>query len=73
MIDTIQCGLVEQVDVSGINRDMNKEMMIQFLASVIVGVMEWWIINSMPYSATDIVEQLWSLLERIQVMPHLSD
>lgn len=73
MTDAIMRGLGEQVDVSGINRDMNKEMVIQFIASAIVGVMEWWIINSMPYSATDIVEQLWSLLERIQIMPHLSD
>ena len=62
-------GLNEYIDMSGINRGMNKEMMAQFLASAIVGVLEWWMTNSMPCPVTDMVDQLWSLLERIQVVP----
>ncbi len=64
-------GVGEYLDMSGINRGMNKEIMAQFLASAIVGVLEWWITHSMPCSTTDIVDQLWSLLERIQVVPQL--
>ncbi len=71
MMDEILGNLGELVDVSGIRPDMNKEVMIQFVASAIVGVLEWWIIHSTPIPAKDIAEQLWSLLERIQVMPQL--
>lgn len=62
-------GLDEYINMSGINRGMNKEVMAQFLASATVGVLEWWMTHSMPCPVTDIVDQLWSLLERIQVVP----
>lgn len=68
VLDTLFRSLGEHIDMSGINQGMNKEMMTQFLASAIVGVLEWWITHSMPCPVTDIVEQLWSLLERIQVV-----
>ena len=59
-------------DASGIPPDMNKEVSAQFLASAAVGVLEWWITQSMPYSPTDMVEHLWALLERV-VVPYVSD
>ncbi len=62
-------GLSEHIEISGINLGMNKEVMAQFLASAIVGVLEWWMTHSMPCPVTDMVDQLWSLLERIQVVP----
>lgn len=65
--------LREYSDASGINQDLNKEVIAQFLASAVIGVLEWWITHSMPSSATDIVDQMWSLLERIQVVPAPSD
>ena len=52
-------------DASGISPDMNKEVSVQFLASAAVGVLEWWITHSMPYSTTEMVEHLWALAERI--------
>lgn len=61
-------SLDKQIDMSGINRDMNKEILVQFLASAAVGVLEWWIAHSMPYPATDMVEHLWLLLERFQMV-----
>ncbi|WCM60036.1 TetR/AcrR family transcriptional regulator [Paenibacillus polymyxa] len=73
MMNVILGNLSELIDVSSIKQDMNKEVMLQFLASAIVGLLEWWIIQSIPIPAKDIAEQLWSLLERIQVMPHLPD
>jgi AcrR family transcriptional regulator len=65
-------GLDKQIDMSGINRDMNKEMMAQFLASAIGGMIEWWITRSMPCSEAEIAGQLWTLLERNQMVPQQS-
>lgn len=73
MSAAIQESLGELVDSSGINQEMSREVLIQFLSSAIVGVLEWWIINSLPIPAADIVKQLWSLLERFQVISYLSD
>ncbi|HLV97347.1 MAG TPA: TetR/AcrR family transcriptional regulator [Ktedonobacterales bacterium] len=58
-------------DASGIPPDMNKEVSAQFLASAAVGVLEWWITQSMPYSPTEMVEHLWALGERVGV-PYVS-
>ena len=52
-------------DASGILPGMNKEVSVQFLASAAVGVLEWWITQSMPYSPTEMVDHLWVLAERI--------
>ena len=58
-------------EASGIPPDMNKEVSAQFLASAAVGVLEWWITQSMPYSPTEMVEHLWALGERVGV-PYVS-
>ncbi|HLZ62236.1 MAG TPA: TetR/AcrR family transcriptional regulator [Ktedonosporobacter sp.] len=65
--------LDEHIETSGLNQDMNREILVQFLASAIIGVLEWWITQKMPYPATDMVEQLWLLLERMQMMPQIMD
>jgi hypothetical protein len=49
-----------------INKDVNKEIMVQYFASATIGVAEWWITNSMPYSSEYMAEQLLSLMERYQ-------
>ncbi|MDF2597053.1 MAG: hypothetical protein K0R69_3394, partial [Clostridia bacterium] len=33
-----------------------------------IGVVEWWIIHLMPYPSKYMVEQLWLLLERVQMV-----
>jgi AcrR family transcriptional regulator len=58
-------------DASGIPPDMNKEVSAQFLASAAVGVLEWWITQSMPYSPAEMVEHLWALLEHL--VPYMSE
>jgi Transcriptional regulator len=72
MSAAIQDSLSELVEASGIDQDVSREVLIQFLSSAIVGVLEWWIINSLPIPAADIVKQLWSLLEHFQVVPYLT-
>lgn len=72
MLAAIQESIGELVDTSDINQEMNREVLIQFLSSAVVGVLEWWIINSLPVPATDMVKQLWSMLERFQLKPYSS-
>ena len=62
-------GIEEQVDACGIHRGINRQITVQFLASATAGLMEWWIMNSMPYPAEEIVEELMSLLEVHLILP----
>ncbi len=59
-------SIEEQLDRNGINKAVNKEIMIQYFASATIGVIEWWITNSMPYSSEYMAEQLLALMERYQ-------
>lgn len=47
-----------------IDKLIKKDFFVQFLSSAIIGLLEWWIINSFPYSATDMVDQISMLLKR---------
>jgi AcrR family transcriptional regulator len=60
----------KQIDGSDNNSGINKEILLQFLSSAVVGLLEWWITHSMPYSAAEMVEQVWLLVENIQLMPN---
>ncbi len=68
LMDVIVQGLREYLDASGIDQDMNKEVTAQFLASAAIGVLEWWITHAMPYSTTEMVEQMWSLLGCMRIV-----
>jgi AcrR family transcriptional regulator len=54
------------VDLHAIDGTINKEITVEFLASAIVGVVEWWFMNSMPCPAEEVVDQVWALLESLQ-------
>lgn len=43
--------------------ELGKSIFAQFMSSAIVGVIEWWFTQSMPCSAEELTERLWSLLE----------
>lgn len=58
----------DKIDMTGNNSNMNKEILVQFVASAAVGLMEWWITNSMPYPAEEMVNQMALLFERVQVV-----
>jgi hypothetical protein len=49
--------------------DMRKDILVEFLSSATVGVIEWWFTHAMPCSTIEITEQLWALLEINQVIP----
>jgi len=62
-------GVEEQVDACGIHKGINRDIKVQFLACASAGLLEWWIMNSMPYPAEKIVEELMSLLELHLILP----
>ncbi|WP_235533114.1 TetR/AcrR family transcriptional regulator [Paenibacillus sp. Leaf72] len=49
----------------GKNEGLNKELVVQFVASSYVGVIEWWFMNERPVTYIVLAEQLGALLERI--------
>lgn len=54
-----------EVDVTkGINQGLNEEVIISFVASAYVGVVEWWFKNEKPVTHQVLAEQLGTLLER---------
>lgn len=40
--------------------DFSKEITVHFLTSAFVGVVEWWLVNSMPCSIEEVTKQLWA-------------
>lgn len=55
--------------MSGINRKMNKGILVQFLAVAMTGMIEQLVTRATPYSAAELAEQVWALMERNQMVP----
>jgi AcrR family transcriptional regulator len=56
----------DEVDVtSGINKGLNEDVIVRFVASAYVGVVEYWFTNEKPFPHHVLAEQLGTLLERI--------
>ncbi|MEJ8302836.1 TetR/AcrR family transcriptional regulator [Saccharibacillus sacchari] len=55
-------GVEAQFDRFVQNDRMNKEIAVQFLTTAIVGLIEWWLAEGMPYSSAEMVRQLMLLL-----------
>ena len=56
-------GAETQFDLFVRNERMNKEIAVQFLTTAIVGLIEWWLAEGMPYPPAEMVKQLMMLLE----------
>lgn len=64
--------IMEQIAGNNLSLDeLSKEILVQFLSSAIVGVIEWWFTHTMPCSAEELTEQLWSLFDLNQMI-HIS-
>ncbi|EJL22668.1 TetR/AcrR family transcriptional regulator [Brevibacillus sp. BC25] len=57
-------NLSEYLDSINLDKEINRDITVQFLTSATVGILEWWIIRSMPYPPSVMVEQFWNLLNR---------
>ncbi|OWR32727.1 TetR family transcriptional regulator [Saccharibacillus sp. O23] len=60
--ELLRQGVEEQFDRLVSDDRLNKEISIQFVTTAIVGLLEWWVARSMPYSAEEMVRQLMLLL-----------
>ncbi|MDO3412169.1 TetR/AcrR family transcriptional regulator [Saccharibacillus sp. CPCC 101409] len=56
-------GIERQFDCLERRDLLNREIAVQFLTTAVVGLLEWWIVRSMPYPASEMVKQLLLLLE----------
>jgi hypothetical protein len=57
--------LKDEVDITkGKNQGLNEDVILQFIVTSYVGIVEWWITNGMPYPPNVMAEQVGILLER---------
>ncbi|MGM0712728.1 TetR-like C-terminal domain-containing protein [Brevibacillus parabrevis] len=55
----------KEVNVAeGKNQGFDQGVIIQFVASALVGLVEWWFANNRPVSQKVLAEQMGRLLER---------
>jgi AcrR family transcriptional regulator len=50
--------------LNGKNQGLNEDVLLQFIVTSYVGIVEWWITNGMPYPPQVMAEQVGILLER---------
>jgi AcrR family transcriptional regulator len=56
----------DELDLTeGKNQGLNEDVLLRFIGTAYVGVVEWWITNGMPYPPHVMAEQVGNLLERI--------
>ena len=72
LLRMVQDRMFSQLKLTGIYKDMNSEIFIQFWSIAIIGLIEWWITSSMSYSSEEITEHLFNLLSRNEVIPALN-
>lgn len=69
LMDILLQNIDKQININNLGNKKQNDIFIQFMASGVVGVIVWWITNSMPYPAKDVTEQVWQLLENNQMVP----
>jgi Transcriptional regulator len=47
------------------NSSVNEEVIVHFVASAYVGVVEWWLTNGMPYPPREMADQVGTMFEAI--------
>ncbi|ANY69403.1 TetR family transcriptional regulator [Paenibacillus sp. BIHB 4019] len=64
-LDLLIEELTNEVEVTkGKNEKLNENLLVRFIASAYVGVVEWWFTNDKPVPHPILAEQLGTLLER---------
>ncbi|WP_138756448.1 TetR/AcrR family transcriptional regulator [Paenibacillus sinopodophylli] len=64
-LDFLHEEFKDEVDVTqGKNKGLNEDMVIRFVASAYVGVVEWWFVNERPITHQALAEQLGALMDR---------
>ena len=60
-------GMNERMKTGDINQGGSNEIVVQFMSSAFVGVVEWWIKNNMPHSPQYMAQHLWDIFEKQQL------
>ena len=60
-------GMSERMKTGDIHQGGSNEIVIHFMASAFVGVVEWWIKNNMPHSPQYMAQHLRDILEKQQL------
>lgn len=68
----IASNLKEKLESRNQNSEINDELNSQFMASALVGTVEWWIQRNMPYQPEYMAEQLRKLFEKNELYPALT-
>ncbi|MDM5227305.1 TetR/AcrR family transcriptional regulator [Cytobacillus sp. NJ13] len=64
MLLVITSLIQDKIDMDGVNQNMDKTLIVDFMALAFVGTVENWIINGMPQPPQLMAEQMWVLLKR---------
>ncbi|WP_405109910.1 TetR/AcrR family transcriptional regulator [Paenibacillus sp. FSL K6-1217] len=69
LLAVLMRGFDKQMDMSGMNRKLDKGILVQFLAVAMTGMIEQLVTRATPYSSAELAAQLWALMERNQMVP----
>lgn len=61
-------GVQSHIKSKDSKQQTKNDILVQFWSSAIIGVLEWWIIESMPCTPEEVTEQLWALLKQNQIV-----
>jgi AcrR family transcriptional regulator len=64
MLNFLITGIKKNIDRRYLDQEMDYELVAQFNASAFVGIMVWWILNTMPHSPQYMAEHLCRLFRR---------
>ncbi|WP_179212480.1 TetR/AcrR family transcriptional regulator [Brevibacillus brevis] len=68
MTQMIEANITLVVNQMTLETGIHKDVLAQFLSVSITGLIEWWVIQSMPYTPEEMVEQVAKILEaRLQL------
>lgn len=64
----IEAKITLVVNQMKLETGIHKDVLTQFLSVSIMGLIEWWVVQSMPYTPEEMVEQMARILEaRLQL------
>ncbi|MNC77547.1 hypothetical protein D3C75_1295170 [compost metagenome] len=68
MTQMIKGNVTMVVNHMKLESDIHRDVLAQFLSVSITGLIEWWVVESMPYTPEEMVEQMNKILEaRLQL------
>lgn len=73
LLRLVKDRILGQLKLTTANESLNSEISTQFWSVAIIGIIEWWIKESMPYSSEEITEYLFDVLSRNEIIPLSND